>query len=221
MQEDDLGLFEEPYLFDDSYLFESSDSQEMPYRTYTDNVVPCFLKSTHILTEYGEKNIEDLKKGDIVRCYDGRLIDIIDIYSFNTTHKENLPYKIPKYTNINNRTCNCDLYLSPLHAVLVDSMFIQIQQLPFKQVNHSDTMTYYHIVLPNFFTDAIIANGIVCEGYAGNMFDKIENRRIAMEVYKKTQRKLLTPNEFNRIKPIPRKSEKLRLSKIRMVLNTV
>jgi|LauGreSuBDMM15SN_2_FD.fasta_scaffold73752_1 hypothetical protein len=172
----DDTLFEE----DDSYLFDVYGPQEpIHYQVTSVPEVPCFLKSTHILTIKGEKKIEDLTKGDYIRCYDGRLIQVIDIYSFVCNHDQNLPYKIPRNTKINNRICNKDLYLSPLHAVLVGNTFIAIKYLNFKQTkrsDHTDAITYYHIVLPNYYTDAIIANGIVCEGLNTDP-DKYQVRR--------------------------------------------
>jgi intein/homing endonuclease len=169
--------------------------------------VPCFLKSTKILTINGEKKIEELKKGDLLICYDERIIEIKDIYSFTCKdlNKYNIPYKIPKNTKINDRVCNDDLYLSPLHQVLFrGNLFTFVKNLNFRQLDISEietnTITYYHIVLPNYYTDAVIANGIICEGFSEKLSKNLtHNKMIFSKIYKGKYRKLLRPNEFNKI----------------------
>jgi len=171
--------------------------------------IPCFLKGTKILTINGEINIEYLKKGDILICYNGRKIKLKDIYSFNCKNKNKftLPYKIPKNTLINDNLCNKDLYLSPLHAILFQkNKFTAVKNLSFNQIDASEisSLTYYHLVLPNYYTDAIFANGIICEGYGKNLKNNKLDTILFEYVYKNKCRKLLSNSEYNYfIKNIP------------------
>ena len=202
---------------------------EMPYN------VPCFLKGTKILTMNGEKNIETLKKGDSLICHDGRIIQLKNIYLFSCKNKNEytLPYKIPKNTKINDTICNNDLYLSPLHEILVkENLLTAVKNLNFEQIRYDEieTIIYYHLVLPNYYTDAIFANGIVCEGYIGSLL-KINTKyhKIFLKnIYKNNYRKIITNNEFNQLfknSIIPKLLEeklkfnsKLKCKKINMIL---
>jgi surface protein len=127
---------------------------------------PCFLKGTHILTPNGYVRIEKLYAGDVVLTHDGRKVPICKIHRSQPTPSPiTLPYRIPKGTQLHSRRCLDDLYLSPEHAILIHSnKMIAMKYIDFQQVNlHS--IHYYHIVLPNYYTDTLIANGIVCESY--------------------------------------------------------
>lgn len=166
--------------------------------------IPCFLKGTKILTNNGEKNIEDLKIGDLLISYDGRKIKLLNIYSFNckNKNKHTLPYKIPKNTIINGKLCNANLFLSPLHEILFyKNIFTSIKNLSFNQIDKSeiDSITYYHLILPNYYTDSIFANGIICEGLGElTKTNKNFHKIIFNHIYKNNCRKLLTINEFNK-----------------------
>lgn len=222
--DDDNNLlnFEEDknLLNSEEYIFNNIDYgyQLLGLGSYNKNI-PCFLKSTKILTIDGEKKIEELKKGDLLICYDKRKIEIKDIYCFTCKklNKTTLPYKIPKNTKINNEICNDDLYLSPLHQILFyKNLFKCVKNLKFKQIDiseiNADSITYYHIVLPNYYTDAIIANGVICEGFLGNLLEQnlseqiIHNKIIFSKIYKNKCRKLITKNEYDKIINSPKSS---------------
>ena len=145
-----------------------------------------------------------MKKGDILICYDGRKIELINIYSVycKDKNKHTLPYKIPKNTSIHDTVCNKDLYLSPLHEILFEKkLFTSVKNLDFNQIDSSeiDSIVYYHLVLPNYYTDAIFANGIICEGYAEFLTpkNKLYHKIIVETIYKNKCRRLLSNNEFN------------------------
>jgi hypothetical protein len=166
--------------------------------------IPCFLKGTKILTINGEKNIEYLKKDDILISYNGKKIKLKNIYTFicKDKNKFTLPYKIPKNTLINDNLCNKDLYLSPLHAILFEkNNFTAVENLSFKQIHSSniDSLIYYHLVLPNYYTDTIFANGIICEGYGENLKNNKMHKILFKNIYKNKCRKLLSSNEFNKL----------------------
>ena len=139
-------------------------SIETPYS----NIV-CFLEGTQILTPKGFKDIKILKEGDSVLTHDKRVVPIVNKTYFTcASTKKTTPYIIPKDTVIGNHKCVKDLYLSPYHCVSVDETNMKpVKFLEFKQdkMDTSKKLKYYHVGLPNFFTDNLIANGVCCESY--------------------------------------------------------
>jgi hypothetical protein len=128
--------------------------------------VPCFLKGTHILTPNGYVRIEKLHAGDLVLTHDGRKVPICKMHrSHPRISSITLPYCIPRGTQVHSTRCLDDLYLSPKHAILINpTTMLAIKYTKFQQVK-VESIHYYHIVLPNYYTDTLIANGIVCESY--------------------------------------------------------
>lgn len=131
--------------------------------------VPCFVSGTMILTPTGEKPIESLRTGDIVLTADGRKVPA-KIYSTHipVTTEINAPYLIPANAFRANYPPQ-DITLSPKHAIQSAKNVWQIPQFAaeiytaIKKTNIGGHATYYHIELPNYFTDNIVANGSVCE----------------------------------------------------------
>jgi len=175
-----------------------------------DPSIPCFLKGTKILTLNGEMYVEDLTCSDILITDDNRMIKVQNIFKFILKEKNHstLPYKISKDIVINNRKCSNDLYLSPLHQILVsNNLFTSIKYLPFSQIkaNEIEEICYYHIVLPNYYTDTIIANGLACEGYGGYLMKGekiIHYKKIEKHTHKGNTRKLISIKKFNIYKKI-------------------
>jgi len=202
----------EEYLFDNKDIFNKIDDNDFLFydiRGFTKPTppIPCFLKGTKILTINGEINVEQLTDSDILITHDNRMIKPQEIIKFICKEKNSstLPYKIPKGTLINNKKCSDNLYLSPFHQVLFyKNLFKSIKDLPFHQIccNEVQELCYYHIILPNYYTDTIIANGIVCEGF-GPYFSKYftqnkkYHRKILNYICKGKIRILLTMEEFN------------------------
>jgi hypothetical protein len=131
--------------------------------------VPCFLKGTHILTPNGYVRIEKLHAGDVVLTHDGRKVPICKMHrSHPRISSITLPYCIPRGTQVHSTRCLNDLYLSPKHAILITpTTMLAIKYTKFQQVK-VESIHYYHIVLPNYYTDTLIANGIVCESYGSD-----------------------------------------------------
>ena len=174
--------------------------------------IPCFLLGTKIKvspTEY--KLIQDLKEGDFVYTSDERVVPILKINHYNVLPNPlSSPYIIPEGYRYGEFVCDQDLYLSPEHAVLIDSdKLVPVKALGFQQDTTLTDLTYFHITLPNFFTDHLVANGIPCESYAGesalqssgNYISMYFNHEIFKKVYDKQHfiRKNLTFEKYNRI----------------------
>lgn len=164
-------------IYSDAYSFLALSSSSVqpenhiPVSTY----LPCFTAGTRILTPTGEVPVETLKTGDIIVSADERRLPI-KLYStyVPSTNKTTAPYIIPKNA-FGKNTPNRDLYVSGKHAVQSSKDIWQIPEFyGFKQTPSNSPIWYYHIELPNYFTDNIIANGVVCESLAGKQVDKSE-----------------------------------------------
>ncbi len=133
------------------------------------SAIPCFVAGTRILTPTGEKLVENLRTGDLVLTADGRKVPAT-IYSTKIaeTTKENAPYLIPANA-FRAHFPPQDITLSPKHAIQSAKGIWEIPQFAegrfpaVQKTRVGEPVTYYHIELPNFFTDNLVANGSVCE----------------------------------------------------------
>ena len=140
----------------------------------------CFLAGTLILTEDGEKSVEELTIGDRLYTFSGQLEPIKWIgrqtYHRATAHPlrsnpihvkpgalgENLPLR--------------DLFVSPDHALLVDGLLINAGALTngtsIVQIQpDEDSFTYYHIELQHHAL--LIAEGTAAESYLPQKQDRV------------------------------------------------
>jgi hypothetical protein len=133
--------------------------------TDTSTAPQCFLSGTNILTPNGYEIIDKLKKGDIITTHDFRNIEIIDICKLVVpSNKVNDPFLIPSGTY----GAISDLYLSPMHQVLIDNKFICVKHIAnLQQVFTGFTLEYYHIKTADYFRDTIIAEGVITETWSG------------------------------------------------------
>ena len=152
-----------------------------------------------------------MNAGDLVYTSDERVVPILKISQYTVLPNPlSSPYIIPEGYRYGDFVCDQDLYLSPEHAVLIDSdKLVPVKALGFQQDTTLTDLTYFHITLPNFFTDHLVANGIPCESYAGesalqsngNYISMYFNHEIFKKVYDKQHfiRKNLTFEKYNRI----------------------
>jgi len=133
--------------------------------------IVCYAKGTLIHTERGYISVEKLKVGDGVRTVSGSYEPIVwlghrsvDIKR-HTNPAEANPVRICKDAFGIDQPSS-DLFLSPLHSVYVDGIFIPAIDL----VNGTTVIqekrsqiTYYHIELPTH--NAIYAQGLTAESY--------------------------------------------------------
>ena len=164
--------------------------------------LPCFLKGTKIKTSQNEyKLVQDLKEGDKVCTPDGRLVPVLKINQFTSDAGEGTsPYIIPRgYHGANEFECNEDLYLSPDHGVLKDyENIVLVKTMGFKQDNTLSRLNYYHLTLPNFFTDHVIANGVACESYGKNFYAQCNNNMDILAFNYELMKKVYCKKTFSR-----------------------
>ena len=61
-----------------------------------------------------------------------------------------------------------DLYLSPMHQVLINNTFLCVKEISqIQQVFMGFTLEYYHIKTADYFKDTIIAEGVITETWSG------------------------------------------------------
>ena len=167
--------------------------------TPIDNTVEvpiCFLKGTRILTSNGYKEIEKITKNDSLYTHDERLLKPKSIinYTANEKCKDNIPYKIPKNFLIGDNSCISDLYLSKNHCLLINNVFVPVSSLKFKQCLPKDVnkIEYYNIIMPNFYTDSVIAEGVHCESLCDDF-------KLLQYVCKDDKRALLSDKQYKKI----------------------
>lgn len=175
----------------DNFIAGVSDQAGNVYITTVDNPL-CLVKGTNILTPYGYKQIETLKNGDIVST-ESKSVVIKKIHSihYESTTKESAPYTI--YKNALGPNCPPnDISVSGRHAIQLRPGFWEIPQEAANvnkrivQEKRGSSVTYYHIELPDYASDNLIANGQIVESLntgkykESYVFDEKENayRRI-------------------------------------------
>ncbi len=132
---------------------------------------PCFVSGTRILTEQGERAVEDLRPGDRVLTHLGKSSPVTWI-----GHRTIDLARHPKRTDVRpiriqagafgSHRPHRDLFLSPDHSVFVDDVLIPVRYL----VNDAtirpvlrERVTYWHIELAAH--DVLMAEGLPCESY--------------------------------------------------------
>jgi len=136
----------------------------------TDLLIPCFCRSTRILTERGEVPVEDLAVGDRVTTVSGimRPIVWIGVGRDLVTCRNSLARPIiVRRGALADDVPRRDLYLTHGHALYVDGVLIPVENL----VNHRSILwdraarvvEYYHIELADH--DVLFAEGAPAETY--------------------------------------------------------
>jgi hypothetical protein len=130
----------------------------------------CFLRGSSILTECGYEKVENLKVGDILLTHNMRQTTIREIVKLDVpSNSNNDPYLIPK--NVFGAITN--LYLSPLHQILIGDTFVPVKYIPnLKQVFKGFNLEYYHFKTDDYFSDTVIADGVITETWSG--YDPME-----------------------------------------------
>jgi hypothetical protein len=138
----------------------------------TDIEPACFARGTLILTEHGERPVEDLGIGDRVmtlsgeakrikwigrRAYDPRFVGL---------NRSILPVCIRRGA-LGGGLPRRDLFVSPEHALFIDGMLVPAKALvngvSIVQEWRGDTIAYYHVELAEH--DVIYAEGAAAESY--------------------------------------------------------
>jgi hypothetical protein len=135
--------------------------------------IPCFTSGTMIATPNGQVLVENINTGDLVLTADKRAVPVTVYTSeIKSATTQNAPYYIPAKTFGKNQP-NA-ITLSPRHAIQMRPGVWEIPQFAtarysqIKQVSVGKKVNYFHLELPNYFTDNLIANGNIVESYGGN-----------------------------------------------------
>lgn len=139
----------------------------------------CFVTGTHVLTEQGEKRVEELVIGDRVQTANGES-EPIKWIGRQTVKPEDVqnpmrgyPIRI-KAGALGNHLPVRDLYVSPDHAVLVDGLLINagalVNSVSIIQTEPTDVFTYFHIELEKHAL--LIAEGTYAESYLPQKEDR-------------------------------------------------
>jgi hypothetical protein len=134
----------------------------------------CFLRGTSILTDCGEKRVEELRIGDRVALPDGdaRPIKWVGRQVFKKSgarwHESVVPIRVSRHA-LDSRTPHSDLYLSPGHALFLNGVLIRVKDLVngttiAPVVPADDKSIEYYAVLLNTH-ELILAEGAAAETY--------------------------------------------------------
>jgi hypothetical protein len=133
----------------------------------------CFPAGERVLTTTGYRAVEELRRGDRLVTADGRNVSAV-VYRLSVPHatEKTAPYHIPAHTFGRNRP-PADIRLSPQHAFQIGKGLWHIPAAAaqthsaISQYGVGEPITYYHIELPNYFTDNIVMEGgAVVESFA-------------------------------------------------------
>ena len=169
----------------------------------------CFLTGTRLLTEQGEKRVEELRIGDRLQTLDGTLEQIkwIGIQTCYT-HGHNHPLRTnPICVKAGALGPNCpirDLYVSPDHALLVEGILVNAGALEngesIVQIQPtSETFVYYHIELERH--NILIADGAPAESYLPQKQDRdtFDNGNEYGALYPHSNMQALVPMDYPRV----------------------
>lgn len=134
----------------------------------------CFLRGTAIITDCGEKPVEDLRIGDRVALPDGsaRPIKWVGRQVFKKSgarwHKSVVPIRVSRHA-LDCRTPHSDLYLSPGHSLFLNGVLIPVKDLvngtTIAPVIPADDIAieYYAVMLDTH--EVILAEGAAAETF--------------------------------------------------------
>jgi hypothetical protein len=155
-------------------------NSEISEASYIINIVICILSKTFIRTPSGDQYIDNLKDGDLIVTGDGRVLPILRIIKYYIENPNELSYPvcIPKdYFGKNMPDKNT--YISQNHAIKLfgNKWIYGGRHLNYFSLYKTKPL-YYHILLPNYFTDDLIANNIIIESWSGFLLNNANVRYV-------------------------------------------
>ncbi|NET48774.1 MAG: Hint domain-containing protein, partial [Merismopedia sp. SIO2A8] len=183
----------------------------LPVMGVTATVIDCFLTGTRLLTDQGERRVEELNIGDRLQTFDGHLEPIkwVGIQTCYPNSNANyhpfrtFPIRI-KAGALGNHLPIRDLYVSPDHALFMDGLLINAGALEngtsiVQTTSSMDAFVYYHIELERH--NLVIAEGTPTESYlpqtqARNTFD---NGDEYADLYPQSNIQALIPMPYPRV----------------------
>ncbi len=134
----------------------------------------CFLRGTAILTDCGERPVEELRLGDRVVLPDGsdRAVKWVGRQVFRKSgarwQEGVTPIRVARHA-LDGRTPHTDLYLSPFHALYLNGALIRVKDLvngtTITAVTPADdaVLEYYGVMLDTH--EIILAEGAAAESF--------------------------------------------------------
>jgi hypothetical protein len=166
--------------------------------------IPCFPRSTPILTHQGYRPVETLTNEDTVRTTDGRDVHIKLLnFTVKKADQTTAPYRISAGA-LGHYYPPEDICLSAIHAIQ-DSR--GVWQMPKYLARHNpmvqqyglgESVEYFHIECPNFFTDNLVVGGATVESFKNR-----QGAHGAVYVWNKDLNGFVR-NERDQIKAVPK-----------------
>jgi len=166
--------------------------------------IPCFVRGVPILTYQGYRPVETLTNDDTVRTADGRDVHIKLLnFTVKKADQTTAPYRI-QAGSLGHYYPPEDLCLSAIHAIQ-DSR--GVWQMPKYLARHNpmvqqyglgESVEYFHIECPNFFTDNLVVGGATVESFKNR-----QGAHGAVYVWNKDLNGFVR-NEKDQIKPVPK-----------------
>jgi hypothetical protein len=166
--------------------------------------IPCFPRGVPILTADGYRPVETLTNNDTVRTTDGRDVHIKLLnFTVKKADQTTAPYRISAGA-LGHYYPPEDLCLSAIHAIQ-DSR--GVWQMPKYLARHNplvqqyglgESVEYFHIECPNFFTDNLVVGGATVESFKGR-----QGSHGVVYVWNKDLNGFVR-NEKDQIKPVPK-----------------
>lgn len=125
--------------------------------------ISCFTNTCYINTENGFRNIIELKRGDKVRTFDNRLVEIKNI--FKSKIKEGVCVIPVDYYGENKPIL--DTYISRYHNYKVNGKWTNGVNENLKIKYNENLLIYYHVETPEYLKDNLVVNGIEMESWDG------------------------------------------------------
>lgn len=165
-------------VMDNFYSFETTHFSQ--YQVVEQNPIPCIVEGTRVLTQDGYKAVETLKRSDRIVTSEGKAVQFLMLRTtIAKTTEANAPYMIPAHC-FGRNSPPAPVTLSGHHAIQIrrgvwhfPAALAKIYS-GIKQVGLGESVTYYHIKLPNYLSDnLVVEGGAVLESLGGKKYSDI------------------------------------------------
>jgi hypothetical protein len=145
-----------------------------------DATAPCLVEGTKVLTASGYVNVEDLKAGTRIVTGDNRSVEVVKVHStkYNRTTYITAPYIIEKDAFGVNYPQQ-QIKISGRHAIQLKSGLWEVPSEAarsnngkVRQVPIGSSVHYYHVELPDYEKDTLVADGLIVESYNNGNYDE-------------------------------------------------
>ena len=145
-----------------------------------DASAPCLVEGTKVLTPSGYVNVEELKAGTRIVTGDGRIVEVVKLQNtkYNRTTSITAPYIIEKDAFGVNYPKN-EIKISGRHTIQLKSGLWEIpaeaarvKNSKVRQVPIGSSVQYYHVELPDYENDTMVADGLIVESYNNGSYDE-------------------------------------------------